>query len=150
MKEPNSYQTNAWRNLMITSQRLVTHIEAELKKQRLPSLSLYDALWELEKAHPNGLRPYQLKARLLLAQYATSRLVDKLCALDYTVKKPDLEDGRGHLVFITNEGRRIRSEMWAVYSSVLSDIFNPTISKEDCQTLSDILIRLRNDEPSTP
>ena len=43
-----------------------------------PPLAWYDALLEIEKAGPDGLRPFELRKLLLLPQYGTSRLLDRM------------------------------------------------------------------------
>ena len=52
-----------------------------------PPLSWYDALLELSRA-PNGmLRPVELEKHMLLPQYSTSRLVDRLAEAGLAERK---------------------------------------------------------------
>ena len=81
----------AWARLVRISQAVLSKVEADLKAADLPPLSWYDALLELERARPDGLRPYQLQERMLLAQYNMSRLTDRLAKAGY-IEREDCSD----------------------------------------------------------
>lgn len=55
----------------------------------------YDALWEIEKAGPGGLRPFELKVALLLPQYGPARLLDRMVKPRLIERRDCDEDGRG-------------------------------------------------------
>jgi DNA-binding MarR family transcriptional regulator len=134
----------AWTSLIRASARSLAVIEAALAGANLPPLSWYDALLEIEKAGPDGIRPYVLKERLLLPQYGTSRLLGRLAQAGYIIRTPCDGDGRGHVEKITDEGRRMRQAMWPVYQQSLIDIFEDNIDEKEAEILHDILRRIAN------
>ena len=110
-----------WKALMTASTRLTEAVEAALKADGLPPLAWYDVLWEVEKAGEEGLRPFVLKDRLLLPQYATSRLLDRIAAAGLIDRDQCPEDGRGQILTLTEKGRAMRARMWPVYEAVLKE-----------------------------
>ena len=110
-----------WKALMTASTRLTEAVEAALKAEGLPPLAWYDVLWEVEKAGEEGLRPFVLKDRLLLPQYATSRLLDRIAAARLIDRDQCPEDGRGQILTLTEKGRAMRARMWPVYEAVLKE-----------------------------
>lgn len=135
--------TATWIALITTSRVLLERVEAALKAADLPMLSWYDALLEIEKAGEDGLRPFVLKQRLLLPQYGTSRLIDRIAVAGLIEKVDCADDGRGFLVRITPEGRRVRRMMWPIYSAQLSELLQSQLSGEDLETLGNLLARIR-------
>ncbi len=119
MITPHPDTIKAWTSLLTVSQSLVDAIEAELKKQQLPKLSWYDALLEIEKAGPDATSPYELKERLLLPQYGTSRLLDRIAQANL-IEREDVEnDRRGQIIRLTQKGLETRKAMWPVYAGML-------------------------------
>ena len=53
-------------------------VEQELKKAGFPPLAWYDALVELSRAPSGEMRPVELEKQMLIPQYSTSRLIDRL------------------------------------------------------------------------
>lgn len=135
--------TQAWRSLHITTRALVDQIEVELKAQDLPDLSWYDALWEIEKAGEDGIRPHRLMQRLLLPQYHTSRLLDRLIKAGLVERIKCPEDRRGFRAAITAAGRTTRHEMWAVYEMSLESLVQKKLGKDELVTLTRLLNKLR-------
>ncbi|MDY6828824.1 MAG: helix-turn-helix domain-containing protein [Pseudomonadota bacterium] len=127
---------------MSTSRTLLEAVETALKSAGHPPLAWYDALLELEKASPEGLRPFELKERLLLPQYGTSRLLDRMVKAGL-VERQDCEgDGRGQIVSISEQGRSIRRAMWPVYASVLSEAIGTKLTSKEAMTLTRLLSKL--------
>ena len=94
----------AWARLLKASAKLLAFVERDLKEAGLPPLAWYDALLELHRARPHGLRPGDLQQEMLLPQYNVSRLVDRLEASGYAVRRPHPQDGRGQMLQITETG----------------------------------------------
>ena len=82
----------------------MAEVERDLKQAGLPPLAWYDALLELHRARPEGLRPGDLEKEMLLPQYNVSRLVDRLEAAGYVVRRRIPRDGRGQVLQITEPG----------------------------------------------
>jgi DNA-binding MarR family transcriptional regulator len=139
--QPSPQTIAAWTRLMTASRVLLDRIEAALKAEGLPSLSWYDALWELERAE-GGLRPFELQERLLLPQYGMSRLLDRLVSADLVERLAVEEDGRGQRVRITTTGRETRGRMWPVYAGELCRLVEAPLREREAEALAASLGRL--------
>src|SRR5258705_6259538 len=95
----------AWTRLVKAAGVVLGAVEAELKAAGFPPLGWYDALLELSREKVDGLRPFVLEERLLLAQYNLSRVLDRLEEAGYVERLPHPEDRRGQIVRITAAGR---------------------------------------------
>src|SRR5262245_44530163 len=118
--DPSEEAVTAWTRLVRAEQAVLAKIEAELKAADLPPLSWYDVLLELARAEHGRLRPLELEARTLLAQYNASRLIDRMEKAGLVARLPHPEDGRGQLVAITAEGRAMQKRIWKVYGPAIA------------------------------
>jgi DNA-binding MarR family transcriptional regulator len=144
---PAEATIRAWARLMKAQHRALGAIEAALKAAGLPPLAWYDVLLETERAGKDGLRPFELERAMLLAQYNLSRLVDRLAAAGYVERRPCADDGRGHLIAITEAGRAMRRRMWPVYARAIEAAVGRRLSAKQAATLGELLGHLI-DEPS--
>ena len=135
---PRKYEL-AWTRLMRASRISLSAIEAELKAAGLPPLSWYDALLELERAPANSLRPFELSARLLLAQYNMSRLLARLEAGGLIVIEPCADDRRGRIIRITRAGRALRKRIWAVYGPAIEKNLGARLTSGEARQLARLL-----------
>ncbi len=131
----------AWTALVTASRVLIEKVEAALKSEGHPPLAWYDALLEVEKAGSDGLRPFEIKERLLLPQYGTSRLLDRLVKAGFLKREACADDARGQVIRMTEEGRTVRRAMWPVYARVLSEEFERRLTAEDAAQLGSLLTR---------
>jgi DNA-binding MarR family transcriptional regulator len=123
-------------------QGVLASVEQDLKKAGFPPLAWYDALLELSR-EPNGmLRPVELEKQMLLPQYATSRLVDKLAEAGLAERKTCPVDGRGQFVVITAAGRNLQKKMWDTYSAAIERHVGSKLTNKDAASLCDLLGRL--------
>ena len=132
----------AWSRLLRTGQALVDRSDAALKAAGFPPLAWYDALLELERVGEPGLRPYHLQQEMLLAQYNMSRLADRLVKEGLVERRPCAEDGRGHVLVITAEGRALRKRMWPVYRDVIRSAIADRLTDPEIEALSGTLLKL--------
>lgn len=139
MTKPTAAAVNAWTGLILAQRTAQTLIEADLKAAGFPPLSWYDALLELRRAEPAGLRPFELQRRMLLAQYNMSRLADRLDQAGHLEKRPLSEDGRGHVLRITSSGRRLLKRMWPVYGDAISRHVGSRLTKKEAEQLASLL-----------
>jgi DNA-binding MarR family transcriptional regulator len=142
MTYPNRETQAAWTALMSASRRLLEKIEAALKSAGYPPLAWYDALLEIERAGPIGLRPFELRDRLLLPQYGTSRLLERMVKAALIDRETCDDDGRGQIVRIAEKGRAVRAAMWPIYARVLSDDVEAKFTGEETAALARLLSRL--------
>jgi DNA-binding MarR family transcriptional regulator len=132
----------AWARLVRRSQAVMSRVEADLKAAGFPPLAWYDALLELERAEPGGLRPYQLQKRMLLAQYNLSRLTDRLAKAGYVEREACSDDGRGQVLKISSEGRKLRRRMWPVYREGIAKHFAEKLDADETAALARTLKKL--------
>ena len=139
---PPDVVVRAWARLERAHRAAQSTVEARLKRAALPPLAWYDALLELERADPAGLRPFELQKEMLFAQYNLSRLVDRLEAAGYVARSASEEDGRGQRLTITEAGRAIRRRMWPVYADAIATAVGSRLSESEATVLGDLLGRL--------
>jgi DNA-binding MarR family transcriptional regulator len=132
----------AWKALVTTTQRLLEAVEVDLKRAGLPELSWYDVLLETARAGEEGIRPLELKDRLLLPQYYTSRLLSRLEKVGAVERRACEHDGRGHVVVLTEQGRKLRRDMWEVYSAALVRLVGERLNPDESKVMVELLGRL--------
>src|SRR6204780_5241564 len=77
-RKPSLEATAAWIRLMRIQSQVLDAVEQDLKKAGFPPLAWYDALLELSRAPSGEMRPVELEKQMLIPQYSTSRLIDRL------------------------------------------------------------------------
>ena len=136
---PSSTVVRAWARLARAQRLALDAIEQRLKDAGLPPLAWYDALLELERAGPAGLRPFELERELLLSQCNLSRLVDRLEKEDYVARNACADDARGQVIVITAAGRSIRRRMWSVYGPAIQTVVGAHLSSGQAAALDTAL-----------
>ncbi|MGI9416857.1 MAG: MarR family winged helix-turn-helix transcriptional regulator [Geminicoccaceae bacterium] len=144
MTQPNRTTLAVWTRLISIGTKIVSDIDNAMKDQGLPSLSWYDAILEIEKAGPDGIRPFELKDRLLLPQYGTSRLLDRIEKAGFIERQACKADGRGHSMSITDAGRDVRRRMWGIYSKLLTQRIENRLSPKKASELANLLAMLKS------
>jgi DNA-binding MarR family transcriptional regulator len=129
----------AWARLQKASARMLQAAERDLKAAGLPPLAWYDALLELHRAAPKGLRPGDLEAAMLLPQYNVSRLLDRLEEAGYAERFPHPEDKRGQMVRITEEGIGLLRRMWRVYRATIAENLADRLGEFGARKLAELL-----------
>lgn len=132
----------AWTSLATVSRLVLERIERDLKAAGLPPLAWYDALLEVERTGEDGIRPMALQARLLLPQYGTSRLLERIATEGLVERRPAPGDGRGQIVAITENGKAMRRRMWPVYARALSFTVGNALSEDEAAQLVRLLGRI--------
>src|SRR3954463_3269309 len=77
-RKPSTEATAAWIRLMRIQSRVLDGVEQDLKRAGFPPLAWYDALAELSRSPTGEMRPVELEKQMLIPQYSTSRLIDRL------------------------------------------------------------------------
>jgi DNA-binding MarR family transcriptional regulator len=137
---PTSATTEAWIGLMRAQQRVLAAIEKDFKAAELPPLGWYDVLWELVKT--GRLRPFEIEARTLLAQYNLSRLIDRLEKEGLVRREAYDDDARGCWVVVTEAGKAMRALMWETYSQSIERHVGAKLSEAEATELAKLLSRL--------
>lgn len=134
--------TETWIALARAHAHVLAGVETALKTAGLPPLAWYDVLWEMARAAPDPLRAKDLEPRLLLPQYGLSRLLTRIAAAGLITRTPDPDDGRGHLLTLTETGHQTRADMWPVYATALQNGFGSDIGPPQLARLRRILTRI--------
>src|SRR3569833_1110439 len=141
-RKPSNEVTAAWIRLMRVQSRVLGCVEQDLKKAGFPPLAWYDALLELSRSPSGELRPVELEKQMLLPQYSTSRLIDRLVDEGLAARRECKIDKRGQFVEITEAGRELQKKMWGAYSAAIEKHVGSRLSDADAATLSGLLERL--------
>src|SRR5262245_21222144 len=86
-RHPSDAAIRTWTRLIRAQQSTLSAVEADLKAAGFPPLGWYDVLLELSRTEGEGLRPFALEEKLLLAQYNLSRLLDRLEAAGHVERR---------------------------------------------------------------
>jgi DNA-binding MarR family transcriptional regulator len=141
-RKPSTEATAAWIRLMRVQSRVLDAVEQELKKAGFPPLAWYDALLELSRAPTGELRPVELERQMLIPQYSTSRLIDRLVDEGLAARRECKIDKRGQFVEITEAGRELQKRMWSAYSAAIEKHVGSKLSDQDAVKLCGLLDRL--------
>ena len=142
--------TDTWALFLTVQTELVSRIEAELKKAKLPPLTWYDVLWALECSPDHHLRMHELANKIVLSRSNLTRLVDRLERAGLVKREQSTDDKRGAHCVLKASGLRLRNKMWPIYQKCIFALFNRHLSeKSDAQiksVLNNILIAVRAGE----
>jgi DNA-binding MarR family transcriptional regulator len=141
-RRPSTEATAAWIRLMRIQSRVLDAVEQELKKAGYPPLAWYDALLELSRAPSGEMRPVELEKQMLIPQYSTSRLIDRLVDEGLAARRECKIDKRGQFVEITETGRELQKKMWSAYSAAIEKHVGSKLSDADALKLCGLLDRL--------
>lgn len=141
-RKPSLEATEAWTRLMRVQSRVLDTVEHELKEAGFPPLACYEALSELSRARAGELRPVELEKQMLLPQYATSRLIDRLVDEGLAARRECKADRRGQFVEITDAGRALQKRMGRAYSAAIEKHVGSKLSDAEAAELCGLLDRL--------
>src|ERR1700710_36870 len=141
-RKPSTEATAAWIRLMRIQSRVLDAVEQDLKKAGYPPLAWYDALLELSRAPSGEMRPVELEKQMLIPQYSTSRLIDRLVDEGLAARRECRSDKRGQFVEITEAGRELQKKMWSAYSTAIEKHVGSKLSDADAVKLCGLLDRL--------
>src|SRR3984957_2777870 len=116
-RKPSTEATAAWIRLMRLQSRGLDAVEQDFKKAGFPPLAWYDALLELSRAPSGEMRPVELEKQMLIPQYSTSRLIERLVDEGLAAGRECRSDKRGQFVEVTEAGREPQKKMWGAYSA---------------------------------
>lgn len=141
-QRPSTEATAAWTRLVRVQMRVLDAVEQELKRAGFPPLAWYDALVELARAPTGELRPVELERQMLLPQYSTSRLIDRLVDERLAARRECKMDKRGLYVEITDEGRELQARMACAYLEAIEKHVGSKLSNPEAMKLCALLDRL--------
>ena len=88
------------------------------------------------------MRPVELEKQMLIPQYSTSRLIDRLVDEGLAARRECKIDKRGQFVEITEAGRELQKKMWSAYSAAIEKHVGSKLSDADAVKLCGLLDRL--------
>jgi len=148
--EPTADTIAAWTRLMRTQQAMLARVEEALKRAGHPALEWYDVLYELDMAERGWLRQADVNARVLLAQYNLSRLVDRMAREGLLERRQCPVDGRNNVLSITPKGRELRARMWPVYAGAIEAHMGAHLAEGEARSLAELLAKLLAAQRSAP
>ena len=132
----------AWRTYYGSFWRIFAAIEEDLAAAGLPSLSWYDALYELYLAPGRHLRMSELARCALLSRSGLTRLVDKLEKGKLIERTACPSDGRVQHAQLTEKGVECLRKIWPVYRAGITRYFAAQIDDAEARELKKVFERL--------
>ena len=143
MKQPlPEGHLEAWRGYYVSFWRIFAAIEADLAAAGLPSLSWYDALYELYLAPGRHLRMSELARSALLSRSGLTRLVDKLEKEKLLVRLSCPKDGRVQHAQLTDKGVDMLKKIWPVYRAGIAKYFAAHLDGTEAGQIGQSLSRI--------
>jgi DNA-binding MarR family transcriptional regulator len=132
----------AWRHYYVSFWRIFARIEADLAAAGLPSLSWYDALYELYLAPGRHLRMSELARSALLSRSGLTRLVDKLEKEKLIERKSCPSDGRVQHAQLTEQGVVMLKKIWPVYRAGIAKYFAVHLEADEAEQIGKSFSRI--------
>jgi DNA-binding MarR family transcriptional regulator len=129
----------AWRKYYPSFWRVFAAIEADLAAAGLPSLSWYDALYELYLAPGRHLRMNELARSALLSRSGLTRLVDKLEKEKLIQRQSCPSDGRVQHAQLTDKGIETLRKIWPVYRAGIAKYFAAHLTETEANQVEKAL-----------
>ena len=104
----------------------------------------YDVLYTLAK-WDGPVRARELNKHVLLSQPALSRLVDRLVDRGLVAREPDPVDGRGVLLFLTDDGRATQRRVGGRHAVDVAALVGSRLTARELQTLEALCDKLAAD-----
>ncbi len=150
--ELTEHRLEAWRKYYTSFWRIFAAIESDLAAAGLPSLSWYDALYELYLAPDRHLRMSDLARSALLSRSGLTRLVDKLEKEGLIQRVACPTDGRVQHAQLTAKGVEVLRKIWPVYRAGIAKYFAAELSEAEARqlaaTFSRMMVPAQEPEPS--
>ncbi len=125
----------AWKKYHVSFWRVFAAIEADLAAAGLPSLSWYDALYELYLAPVRRLRMNELARSALLSRSGLTRLVDRLEKEGLIERRACPTDGRVQHAHLTGAGVATLRKIWPVYRAGIAKYFAAHLAPAEASAL---------------
>lgn len=132
----------AWRRQYVSFWRVYGAIEADLEAADLPSLSWYDALYELYLAPGRHLRMSELARSALLSRSGLTRLVDKLEEEKLIERRACPSDGRVQHAQLTDKGVTVLRQIWPVYRAGIAKYFGAHLTEAQAREIAAAFTRI--------
>jgi DNA-binding MarR family transcriptional regulator len=98
-------------------------LERDLKRAGCPSLESFEVLREIDESGDVHLRPVALQTRLAIPRQRMARLIDRLAKDGYVERERGASHAGGHVIVITDLGRRASREASSVLLGAVRQFF---------------------------
>jgi len=105
------------------SRTVTVPLERDLKRAGCPALETFEVLREIDQSGDVDLRSVDLQTRLAIPRYRMSRLIDRLEKVGYVERQRGASGARGHVIVITDAGRRASREASSVLLAAVRRFF---------------------------
>jgi len=133
---------DAWRATYESMWRAIGAIETDLAAAGLPSLSWYDALYQLYRAPERRLRMSELAQGALMSRSGLTRLVDRLVKEGLIIRRTCPSDRRGQHAELTKKGIDELRRIWPVYRDGIAQYFAAEFTEAEARKIAGLMGRL--------
>ncbi|RDI17224.1 MarR family transcriptional regulator [Rhodococcus sp. AG1013] len=135
-------EMRAWRGFIDGSQRLMDVLNRELETGHDMSLAEYRILVMLSESPDGSLRMSDLADGVLSSRSRLTHQIRRMEAEGMVERSQCVEDGRGVLAVITDEGRRRLGEAAPTHLSGVRHYLINLLSKSEMRMLADVFERV--------
>jgi DNA-binding MarR family transcriptional regulator len=102
---------------------ITVRLERDLKRAGCPPLESCEVLREIAESDDVRLRPAELQTRLAVPQRRISQLIERLAKDGYVERERAGSGARGHVLVITDSGRRTSKHASSVLLAAVRQFF---------------------------
>ncbi len=132
----------AWRSLLETFTDIRDVLAEELRDAEGIELEHYEVLLMLYEAGDDGIRPSDLADKRRVSRSGITRLVDKLETRQIVERKDCGDDGRGRVLVLGREGKRLFTRAGRVHLDGIERHVGQRLTNKDMADLQRILAKL--------
>ncbi len=132
----------AWRSLLETFTDIRDVLAEELQDAEGIELEHYEVLLMLYEAGSDGIRPSDLADKRRVSRSGITRLVDKLETQDIVERNDCGDDGRGRVLVLGREGKRLFARAGRVHLDGIERHVGQRLTSTDMADLQRILAKL--------
>ncbi|WP_418276129.1 MarR family winged helix-turn-helix transcriptional regulator [Isoptericola jiangsuensis] len=138
-----------WEALFRTQVALMRRFQADAVWVEL-SMREYDVLFSLSTSSDGAMRLRDLNEKVLLAQSSLSRMVERLEARGLVTRSVPVDDARGTLVTLTDEGGHLQREVGRRHVQAMDQYVGDALDQDEQAELTRILDKLRAAQSRIP
>jgi DNA-binding MarR family transcriptional regulator len=141
MKDSENIHAKAYFNLVKTNSWIETKVKAALKEFGITHAQL-NVLYILNEKHPDPVSANELKAKILVSNPDTTRLLDRLVKKGYVARETCPKNRRKIDISLTNEGLELYDKAHASTKNSVGNYLEKYISREEAVELRRILHKI--------
>ncbi|KZK97967.1 Transcriptional activatory protein BadR [Pseudovibrio sp. Ad5] len=134
--------SRVWFHLMRAHRYLYPRFERSLRTHGIDNPVWYEILLEVERAGEQGAKASDLQDHLHMAQFSMSRHIARMEKKGLIERRPDKEDGRAQLIFLTPQAAHAHEEIWPHYFKIIQQEVGERLTKKEAFELFKLLTKL--------